>query len=146
MNEAPLQNIESAVRAPNGELYVSGNIGREQLGDQYRLDLFVSRYDERGERLWTRRFTPGAQQNDSSIALDPCGGVVAAANSTGGASPGTFVVHLDAEGNVRGERLLSGTEPRKTLGVSVTANQVFLLVNRGQGSGTTAITRIGAGL
>ena len=120
--------------APNGDIIVAGTVigsfpGYTETGSGG--DVFVARFNRRGQRLWLRQFGSDAQDYLGSLALAPSGDIYLAATSAGAfPSGGTAVTtpsgsrdailtRLSSRGRIVWSRSLSSALSDYATGVAV---------------------------
>ncbi len=122
----------SAIAVDSGAVYVtgttSGTLGDVNVGG---VDVFVRKYDDNGNVLWTRQFGTTASDQVSAIAVD-ASGVYVAGQTSGifqgqvGAGPDAFVSKFDVSGNELWTRQFGTFGGDSAAGVAVAAGGVYV--------------------
>jgi outer membrane protein assembly factor BamB len=142
VSESPLQDIEAVSGDNAGNVYVAGSVGSEMLGQPYRSDFFVSRFDAQGSRSWSRRFSAANQHEGGLLTADPCGGVIAGTNARG-VTESALIVRLNDTGDVRATQTLAWPEHRWTGGLApLDASTIFLFGAIGESDEDLFVNRI----
>lgn len=114
---------------PLGDVYVSGDTdGGLDGNNQGRSDVFVEKFSQTGDLLWTKQFGTSSSDFNGGISADDSGNIYVT-GSTAGALEGTnhgsfdaFIRKLDANGNVQWTRQF-GTEEEDSIR-AVSADQL----------------------
>ena len=110
----------------DGDVFITGSftdtldLGGGPLVSAGSADVFVARFDEDGNHVWSRRFGDAGDQRGVDLWVDGAGDVVLTGSSTGAidlgggalAGEGVFVAMLDGEGRHRWSKLFAGTHAR----------------------------------
>lgn len=134
--EFPADEAHGVAVSEDGSVYVIGGVGGNLHGEENAgggADIFLTKFDEAGNRVWTRLYGGDGFDRGNDLEIDSRGNLYIAATTRGtGASPGAGdaqIVKLNADGDVLWELDLGSGE---ALGVSVSGNDVYV-------TGTTGI-------
>jgi hypothetical protein len=113
---------------PNGNAYLTGSTNGDLEGNAFvgSYDIFVSKYDTDGTRLWTRQLGTTESDHSYGIAVDPSGNVYITGftegDLDGNANAGyrdIFVSKYDTDGTRLWTRQLGTTEAEYGYGIVV---------------------------
>jgi hypothetical protein len=136
---------QSTVVDAQGNAYVLGTTTGDMGGqlEKGSSDVYLTKFDSAGNKLWTRLVGAEASANGYSLALDPTGGVVIAGSTTGtlsqsaiGGGTDAFVAKYSSDGTQKWLHQVSPLSNDSAFAVSVDASgNVYV---GGQVSGTLA--------
>jgi hypothetical protein len=134
---------QAIAKGPSG-VFVTGNtvgIFPGESGELNDIQIFLSRYDEQGNALWTRQFGSAAVERDdgTGVATDQTGVYVvgwtdgALSGQTSAGSTDAFIRKYDFNGNVLWTRQFGTPEQDQALGVATDGTGVYV-TGRTQGN------------
>jgi outer membrane protein assembly factor BamB len=142
VSESNLENIEALAAGPEGAVYAAGYAATEALGQPYRAEFAVSRFDATGARTWRQRFSIADQHDGAAVVPNPCGGLIATTNARG-STGATLVVAIEDTGKIKSQQTLRWPEYRRTTGVVPGgANTAYIFGSIGEQTQDMFLTRI----
>jgi hypothetical protein len=147
----PEQEFVAGVAVDAAENVVVTGTTRGPLAgsDPAERDVFVRKYDQDGNELWTTQFGTSAYDSSGSVAIDASGDVIVAGSTTGaleGANAGevdAFLRKLDSDGNETWT-IQSGTS-ESDVGSAVTLDASGNMLLVGDTAGSLAEDNAGEG-
>ena len=149
----PNRQVASSVAVDSlDSVFVTGNFeggvdfGGGKLNNTGNRDLFVVKYDPKGNHVWSKNYGDAGRQSFSSVAVDSSGNVFVAANFEGSVDFGgdvltsaggfdIFVAKLNADGNhLWSNRFGDGDNPQFAHSVAVDSTGSIVIAGQFGGS------------
>ena len=124
-------------KEPSGIVYVAGHtvgaFAGQTLASQGQPDVFLTRYDEQGNAIWSRQFGSTEQDHGTGVTVDLTG--VYVVGWTQGALPGqsflgdydAFIRKYDVNGNVLWTRQFGTAAQEQAFGVATDGTGIYVV-------------------